>query len=96
MFSFLSVIDMLLGFLQTMMGIYGLFSLLVFFGILKPYGRITQLVWLNMQGLFEPLLAPIRRYVPSYRGFDWSFLVLYFLIVFVRMVITRAALGMPL
>lgn len=96
MYSFLSVLDMLLGFLQTMMAIYGIFSLLVFFGVLKPYGRIMQLVWLNMQGLFEPMLAPIRKFVPAFRGFDWSFLVLYLLISFLRMVIVRASLGMPL
>jgi YggT family protein len=87
MLSLFTVIDLLLGFLETMMVIYGLFSLLVFFGVLKPYGRITQMVWMNLQGLFEPLLAPIRKYVPAYRGFDWSFLILYFLIVFIRLLL---------
>jgi YggT family protein len=84
MVSLFYVIDVLLGFLENMMLVYGVCSLLIFFGVLKPYGRITQLVWINMQGLFEPLLAPIRRYVPAYRGFDWSFMVLYLLIIFSR------------
>jgi YggT family protein len=87
MYSFFYVIDILLHFLEVMMVIYGIVSFLVFFGILKPHGRITSMIWLNMQGLFEPMLKPIRRYVPAYRGFDWSFLILYLLIIFVRMLL---------
>lgn len=90
--SFFYVIYVLLDFLQFMMLVYGVFSLLVFFGVLKPYGRITQLVWLNLQGLFEPILAPLRRFIPSYRGFDWSFLVLYLLVIFVQSLIREYGL----
>jgi YggT family protein len=78
------VTDILLGFLEFMMVVYGIFSLLLFFGILKPYGRITSLIWMNLQGLFEPLLRPIRRFVPPVSGFDWSFLVLYLGIILIR------------
>lgn len=84
MVSFFYVIDILLGFLETMMAIYGIMSLLIFFGVLNAYGRITGMIWQNLQGLFEPLMQPIRRYIPPYRGFDWSFLVLYLLIIFAR------------
>lgn len=66
------------------MAIYGLFSLLLFFGVLSPYGRIAGMIWQNMQGLFEPMLQPIRKIIPPYRGFDWSFLALYLLIVLTR------------
>ena len=34
--------------------------------------------------MFEPLLRPIRRFVPPVSGFDWSFLVLYLGIILVR------------
>lgn len=84
MVSLFYVTDLLLGFLENMMAFYGLFSLLVFFNILNPYGRIVSMIWVNLQGLFEPLLRPLRRFIPAYRGFDWSFLILYLLIVFVR------------
>jgi YggT family protein len=83
-YSIFYVTDLLLGFLEFMMGVYGIVSLLVFFGVLKPYGRFTQMIWTNLQGLFEPLLRPIRRYVPPINGFDWSFLILYFGIILVR------------
>lgn len=87
---------MLLGFLEFMMVAYGIVSLLVFFGILKPYGRITSLIWMNMQGLFEPLLRPIRRFAPPLRGFDWSFLILYLVIILVRSLLREyGPLGHP-
>jgi YggT family protein len=82
--SIFLVTDILLGFLEFMMVFYGIMSLLVFFGVLKPYGKITSLIWMNLQGLFEPLLRPIRRFVPPVSGFDWSFLVLYLGIILVR------------
>ncbi|HVY13005.1 MAG TPA: YggT family protein [Alphaproteobacteria bacterium] len=84
---FFQIIDMLLGFIEFMMTVYGIVSLLVFFGVLNPYGRFTRMVWLNMQGLFEPMLRPIRRFVPSGGGFDWSFLILFLFIEFTRRVI---------
>lgn len=87
MVSFFYVIDILLGFLETMMAVYGIFSLLLFFGVLNPYGRIAGMIWMNLQGLFDPMLKYIRRYVPAYRGFDWSFMVLYLAIIFVRMLL---------
>lgn len=84
MLSIINVIDIFLGFLETMMAIYGLFSLLLFFGVLSPYGRIAGAIWQNMNGLFEPMLEPIRKVIPAYRGFDWSFMILYLLVVLIR------------
>ena len=81
------VIDMFLGFVEFMMVVYGIVSLLVYFGILKPYGRFTQMVWMNMQGLFEVFLRPIRRFVPATGGFDWSFMIFFLFIEFTRFII---------
>lgn len=96
MYSLFTITDIFLGFLEFMMAVYAIFSLLVFFGVLKPHGRITSLIWLNLQGLFEPLLRPIRRFVPITGGFDWSFLVLYLAIILVRMLLREyGPLGAP-
>lgn len=84
MLSLFSTIDILLGFLIDMMAFYGIFSLLIFFNVLSPYGRIAGMIWQTMQGLFEPMLTPIRKFIPPYRGFDWSFMVLYLLIYLIR------------
>ncbi len=87
MYSIFYVIDMFLGFLEFMMVIYGIFSLLIAFNLISPYGRIAGAIWSNMVGLFEPMLKPIRRVVPPMGNFDWSFLVLYLLIVLIRMLL---------
>jgi YggT family protein len=85
--SLLYVIHILLGFLEFMMMVYGVMSLLIFFRVLNAHGKIVGMIWYNITGIFEPLLAPIRRFVPAFRGFDWSFLILYLLIVFVHRLI---------
>lgn len=84
MISLFYVIDILLQFLESMMAVYGIFSLLLFFNILNPYGRITGMVWNMLQGLFEPMLMYLRKFIPPYRGFDWSFMALYLMVVFAR------------
>lgn len=94
MASLLLVIDLLLGFLETMMVVYGIMSLLIFFNILNPYGRIVGMIWQMMTGIFEPILRPIRRFLPPMRGFDWSFLILYLLIIFVRSLIREYGVAM--
>lgn len=96
MHSIMYVFDIFLGFLEFMMGIYAILSLLIFFRVLNPYGRIVGMVWTNVVGLFEPLMQPIRRLLPPYRGFDWSFLVLYLFIVLTRSVLREYGLVGPI
>ena len=53
--------------------------------------RNEVLIQINqaLSALTEPILAPIRRYVPAAGGLDLSFLVVVFGLQFVRMVLLK-------
>lgn len=64
--------------------IYVIFSLLVNFNVINLQNDIVRQIFHGINGLVEPLLAPIRRILPSTRGLDFSPLVLLILVIFVR------------
>ena len=59
-------------------------SWLFVFGIRN---EILSRVNLMLSGMTEPILAPIRRYVPSAGGLDLSFLLAVFGLWFIRRVL---------
>lgn len=59
-------------------------SWMINFEMLSTYNRSVMGIINAINGLTEPLVAPIRRYLPVVGGLDLSFIVLYLLTVFVR------------
>lgn len=47
------------------------------FGVINPYNQVVMTISSICDALTEPLLRPIRRYVPPVGGLDLSFIVLY-------------------
>ena len=66
-----------------------IFSLLYSFGVLDTRNRVVWTIGDVLQRLTEPLLRPIRRYVPPFGNLDLTPIVLLVLIWAVQMVLTR-------
>jgi len=66
-----------------------LFSWLIAFNVINPYNQFVRTVWQALNALTEPLLRPIRRYMPDLGGIDLSPVVLLLAIFFVRSVVIR-------
>lgn len=73
-------------FIMLLFFIRAIVSWLFVFGV-----RNEVLIQINqaLSSLTEPILAPIRRYVPAAGGLDLSFLVVVFGLQFVRMVLLK-------
>ncbi len=78
------LVVMVIGFLMYLFFIRAIVSWLFVFGIRN---EILSRVNLMLSGMTEPILAPIRRYVPSAGGLDLSFLVAVFGLWFIRRVL---------
>lgn len=68
---------------------YGLFAwiilgLLINFGLVNAFHPIVRKVSLALTRLFEPILQPIRRYMPDLGGLDLSPMVLIIGLNFLR------------
>jgi YggT family protein len=62
-------------------------SWLIAFNIINPRNQIVQQLHYGLQRLTEPLLAPIRRFIPSVGGLDISPIILLVALQFVRLLI---------
>jgi YggT family protein len=56
--------------------IWFVLNLLIQFDVVNRWNPFVNRVYTTLEGLIEPMLRPIRRYVPILGGVDWSPMVL--------------------
>jgi len=69
------------------------FSWLIAFNVINTHNRFVYTVVDILNRLTEPLLRPIRRFLPDLGGIDISPVVLYLLLLFVKNFIVLDLLG---
>lgn len=79
--SVLTVLNMALGLYMWILITNAILSWLLLFGVVNQYNRFVQIVGDFCYRVTEPVLRPIRRFVPIMGGIDLAPLVLIFVIV---------------
>lgn len=79
--SVLTVLNMALGLYMWILITSAILSWLLLFGVVNKYNRFVQIVGDFCHRVTEPVLRPIRRFVPIMGGIDLAPLVLIFVIV---------------
>jgi YggT family protein len=87
MIRLLLFVDYLLGLYTFILIITAIMSWLIAFDVINVRNNLVRSVMYALTALTEPVIAPIRRYVPSLGGLDLSFLVLLLLIQLFRAVL---------
>lgn len=82
--SLAAVIDILLELFMWLLIIQAIMSWLLAFNVLNPRNQIVGMIWQFMLRATEPLLRPIRRFLPNFGGIDLAPLVLILIIYFIR------------
>jgi YggT family protein len=59
-------------------------NLLLQFNIVNRWNPLVNRVYNALEGVIEPMLRPIRRYIPVMGGIDWSPMVLILLLEFLK------------
>lgn len=84
----------LLSFISSLITLYiyviiasAVMSWLIAFNVVNPYNQFVRSIWQGLNALTEPLLRPIRRFMPDLGGIDISPVVLILLCAFVQTVI---------
>jgi YggT family protein len=62
-------------------------SWLIAFNVVNIRNDVVRSIWNTLVALTEPLLAPIRRFLPSTGGIDISPVILFLLILLVQQII---------
>lgn len=84
----------LLGFISYLITLYiyiiiaaALLSVLMAFNVVNPYNPVVRSIYGGLNAVTEPVLRPIRNFLPDTGGIDFSPLVLILLLMFVQSVI---------
>lgn len=83
------LVDFVITALYWLVLIYVILSFLVGFNVINLNNDLVRQIYYGINGLVDPLLAPIRRILPSAGGLDFSPLVLLLIIMFLRTLILQ-------
>ena len=92
-FSFLNVVDVLLGLFVWALIISVILTWLVHFNVINTSNQFVNMVGTFLYRLTEPVLRPIRRVLPDLGGIDLSPIVVILIIMFVRGVLRGWMVG---
>lgn len=87
MIRLLLFVDDLLGFYTFVLLVTVIVSWLIAFDVINTRNNVVRSLLHVLSATTDPVLAPIRRFVPPVGGLDLSFLVLMLLIQLVRSVL---------
>jgi YggT family protein len=65
-------------------------SWLIAFNVVNPYNQFVRSIWQALNAVTEPLLRPIRRWMPDLGGIDISPVVLILLCMFLQAVVIES------
>jgi YggT family protein len=85
----LQVITVALDLYKWIVVIWVVLSWLVAFNVINNRNQFVSTVGRALDGLVEPVLRRIRRYVPAFGNMDISPVVLFLLILFIQLIIGR-------
>jgi YggT family protein len=87
MLRLLLFINELLNLYLVLLFVSAILSWLVVFNVVNTRNPVVSIIGDFLYRITEPLLKPIRRYVPNVGGLDLSFLVLILIIWFIQQVV---------
>ena len=64
-------------------------SWLIAFNVVNTRNQFVSQVWRVLNALTDPVLRPIRRWMPNFSGLDISPIILFLIIFFIQQVIIR-------
>jgi YggT family protein len=87
MLRLLLFIDDLLYIYLVLLFVSAVLSWLIVFNVVNTRHPVVSIVGDFLYRITEPLLKPIRNLLPNFGGIDVSFIILFLIIVFIRVVI---------
>ena len=84
---FLQILAYLIYIIQRLVIVQFILSLLIAFNVVNLHNDFVSAVWRALNALLEPLLRPIRRFMPNTGPVEFSPMVLIILLVIVGEII---------
>ena len=72
-----------------MLIIWAVLGWLITFNVVNPRNQFVSSVMRSLEGLFTPMLRPIRRFLPNFGGIDFSPVVLIILVYVIQALLLK-------
>ncbi|SON57253.1 YGGT family protein [Hartmannibacter diazotrophicus] len=89
--AILDVITIALNLYMWIVIASAIFSWLYAFNVVNPRNQVVSMIGNALFQMTEPVLRPIRNFLPSFGGLDVSPIVLYLIIILIQQIIYRYA-----
>jgi YggT family protein len=89
-YALVTVIDIVFSLLVFILFASAIASWLVAFGVINTRNQAVAQILRMLDSITDPMLRPIRRIVPPLGSVDMSFIVLWLIIIFLRVLFDRA------
>ena len=86
--AILNVLILALDLYKLVIIVAAVMSWLIAFNVVNVRNEVVRTIWSSLVALTEPVLRPIRRFLPNTGGLDISPIVLFLLILLVEQIIT--------
>lgn len=83
------LVDALFGVITFGLLVYIILGLLVSFAVVNSHNQVVGMVMGTLHRIFEPMLAPIRNFLPSLGGLDISPIFLFIALEFASKILVR-------
>ncbi len=83
------LVDAIFGVLRFGLLVYIILGLLVSFAVINSYNQFVNIVMVTLSRIFEPMLSPIRSFLPNMGGLDISPIFLFIAIEFADRILVR-------
>ena len=83
------VIDEILFIFLVVLIVWVVLSWLIAFNVVNPYNQFVRSLWDLFHKVTEPLLRPIRRFLPDMGGIDIAPVILILVLIFIRIVVIQ-------
>ncbi|PCI86441.1 MAG: YggT family protein [Hyphomicrobiales bacterium] len=83
MIAVIQLLSSVIGILKFVLIASAIMSWLMAFGIMNMNNQFVATVYSTLQKLTEPMLRPIRRFIPPLGGLDISFIILILALYFI-------------
>jgi len=83
------LVNTLFGIIRFGLLAYIILGLLVSFAVVNSHNQIISMIMGTLYRIFEPMLRPIRNFLPNMGGLDISPIFLFIVLEFTRMILVR-------
>lgn len=81
---FVALLSTIFGLIWWIIFSWFVLNLLLQFNVVNRWNPLVNRMYTMLEAMVEPMLRPIRKYIPSFGGIDWSPLILIMLLEFIK------------